>query len=114
MRLYELPDNVIALEEVNEDLDALDHSQIIQVVKAIIKTARSPQPKPGGYGTPLSGNLSGFNKIKLKKAGIRVVYRYLRTVDGMMIIVIGVRADSEVYTMAEERIKKHSEIFENN
>lgn len=43
-----------------------------------------------------------------------MVYRYLRTVDGMMIIVIGVRADSEVYAMAEERIRKHSEIFENN
>ena len=107
----DLPANVILLDEVYDDLRRLDRSQQIPVVKAIIKTSQSPAPKPIGYGNPLSGNLSGFCKIKLRDAGIRIVYRYLKSSNGMLIIVVEMRADNEAYEIAEERIEKHKEIF---
>ena len=67
--------------------------------------------KPDGYGNPLSGELHGFAKVKLKKAGIRIVYKYIESVNGMLIVVIGMRKDEEVYAEAESRIKKNHEVF---
>lgn len=40
-----------------------------------------------------------------------MVYRYLKASNGMLLIVIAMRADEEAYTIAEERIEKHPEIF---
>ena len=74
------------------------------------KVSRNPLPaSEGGYGKPL-GNKSGINltgclKIKLLRLGIRIVYRLKRTEHGMQIIVVGVRADNEVYRIADERLK---------
>ena len=50
--------------------------------------------------------LSGLLKIKLKKLGIRVVYKLIRTEDKMYILVIGMRAEDEVYEEAKNRITK--------
>ena len=105
----ELPANVILREEANEDLKALDRSQKILVYKALKKVARNPKPQTeGGYGKPL-GNKDGYNhtgclKIKLKDAGIRIVYQYVQTENGMDVIVISMRADNEVYRIAFRRI----------
>lgn len=65
----------------------------------------------GGYGKPLgnrSGSkLSGFLKIKLRGAGLRIVYQLVRQGDDMLVVVIGARADEEVYEVARNRIVKH-------
>jgi len=61
----------------------------------------------GGYGKPLgnhlTGNLTGFLKIKLQSQGLRVVYRLQREDTVMKIIVISVRDDGTVYRMAQQR-----------
>jgi len=67
-----------------------------------------PLPKSeGGYGKPLgnkNGNdPTGYLKIKLLAAGIRVVYKLVRTETQMLIIVIGMRSDEEVYETAQKR-----------
>ena len=63
----------------------------------------------GGYGKPLrnqnSSELAGLLKIKIKNAGIRIVYKLIRQDDVILIIIIGARADSEVYKEAEKRLK---------
>ncbi|MCD1653184.1 type II toxin-antitoxin system RelE/ParE family toxin [Treponema zuelzerae] len=92
------------------DVEKLDGSCKIQVLKAIQKVSRNPLPyTEGGYGKPLgnkeSSNLAGYMKIKLAKLGLRVVYRLVRTKQEMKIIVISIRADNEVYELAERRIK---------
>ena len=46
-------------------------------------------------------------KIKLRSAGLRIVYQLRRTETSMMIVVIGVRADEEVYELAQKRVRKH-------
>ena len=97
--------------EVEKDLKALDRTQQIIVEKAIKKIKSNPLPQnEGGYGKPLGHkhgtNLTGFLKVKLRKEGIRVVYKLIRTETKMLVVVVGVREDDEVYEIAQSRIKK--------
>ena len=94
------------LEEAIEDFSNLDHSQQIEVAKALDKVKQNHLPlQEGGYGKPLGGNLASCCKIKLKKSGIRIVYKIERLENEMIVIVIGFRRNLEVYKIAEERIK---------
>ena len=95
-------------DEAKKDSKALDINARTQVNKAIRKVSQNPLPKSeGGYGEPLGNklgrNLTGLLKIKLKKLGIRVVYRIVRDGEIMKIIVIAARSDDEVYDIAEQR-----------
>ena len=96
------------LPEAEKDLDSLAHNQQLIVRKAIEKVKENPLPQSeGGYGKPLGHkhgtNLTNFLKIKLRGAGIRIVYKLIRTKTQMLIVVIGVREDEEVYEIAENR-----------
>lgn len=96
--------------EAKEDLKALDHSQQIDVLKAIKRVSENPLPNTeGGYGKPLgnhiTGNLTGYLKIKLKRQGLRIVYGLRREGKIMRIVIISVRDDDTVYKMAQERIR---------
>lgn len=100
------------LPEAAKDLKALDGTQRVMTVKAINKVLTNPLPvSEGGYGKPLgnkNGNdLTGLLKIKLKNAGIRVVYKLIRTETEMLVVVIGARSDDEVYETAQHRAGKH-------
>ncbi|BCV22176.1 type II toxin-antitoxin system RelE family toxin [Moorella sp. Hama-1] len=99
------------LREALEDIKKLDQSQRVQVVKAINKVAVNPLPKAeGGYCKPLGNkggtNLAGYCKIKLVKLGLRVVYKVVRENVLLKVIVVSVRADDEVYILAQKRIEK--------
>ena len=100
------------LPEAVKDLKHLDASSQVLTLKAIQKVQADPRPaEEGGLGKPLGNkggqNLSGFLKIKLLKAGIRIVYTLVRENDKMLIVVIGVRADNEVYELAAKRRRSH-------
>ena len=102
------PWRVSYLPEADRDFQALDSGQRLLERKAIAKVAQNPLPsQEGGYGKALGGALTGFLKIKLKSAGLRVVYKLVRTDDGMLVVVIGARADDEVYDIAMARAQKH-------
>ncbi len=101
------------LPDAAKDFRKLSRGQQIQVAKAISKVAINPLPaQEGGYGKSLGNkqgnNLSGFLKIKLKNAGIRIVYKTVRTDSKMLIIVIGMRTDEQVYNEAQHRIQKYN------
>ena len=101
------------LPEAEKDLKSLDGSRRILVLKAIKKVLQNPLPiDENGYGKPLGNhnrtNLSNLLKIKLKSSGLRVVYKLERTEDTMLVVVIGIRADEEVYEIAQKRADKHS------
>ena len=92
-----------------KDLSELDNSQIRQIRKVIGRVSQNPLPKnQDGYGEPLGHrqglNLTGLCKIKLKKLGIRIVYKVIHDGDIMRIIVIAARADNEVYEIASKRV----------
>lgn len=99
------------LPEAEKDLKALDGSQRLLVLKAIKKVQQNPLPaEENGYGKTLgnhrSTNLAGFLKIKLRASGLRVVYQLRRTETEML--VIGVRADEEVYEIAQKRSNQYN------
>ena len=105
--------NVKYLPEALEDFKKLDRNQKILVRKAIQKVSQNPLPvTEGGYGKPLGNkggnNLSGYLKVKLRGAGLRIVYQLIRQGDNMLVIVIGARADEEVYEDAQKRITKYN------
>lgn len=105
--------DVIYLPEAMEDLRKLDGSQKLLVRKAIQKVSTNPLPETeGGYGKLLGNkgntNLSGFLKIKLRGAGLRIVYKLLRINGKLLIVIIGAREDDEVYNLAQKRIYKHN------
>lgn len=100
---------VLYLPEALEDLRKLDGSQKILVRKAIQKVKGNPLPETeGGYGKALGNkggtNLSGFLKVKLRGAGLRIVYQLVRIEEKMLIIVIGAREEEKVYDVAQKRI----------
>ena len=99
--------DVVYLEEAEEDFKKLDGSQKKLVRKALEKIASNPLSiNEGGYGKPLgnknNNDLSGFLKVKLKSAGIRIVYKVVKTENSMTVIVIGAREDNEVYDIAKK------------
>ena len=63
----------------------------------------SANPLPdieGGYGKLLGNNgrttLAGLMKIKLRGAGLRIVYKLVKTESEMLIVVIGARQNEPV------------------
>ncbi len=100
------------LPEAQKDFESLSGNQRILVAKAIEKVRKNPVSMfEGGYGKPLGNkggrNLTGLFKIKLKDAGIRVVYKLIQIDTEMIIVVIGARADDEVYDVASRRAGKY-------
>ena len=100
------------LPEVEKDLRQLARNQQLLVTKAIRKIKENPLPQAeGGYGKPLGHkrgiNLTGFLKVKLRGAGIRIVYKLIRTDTQMLVVVIGMREDEEAYELAQRRARKH-------
>jgi mRNA interferase RelE/StbE len=98
------------IKEASDDLKELDRTQQLQVLKAIKKVSANPLPNSeGGLGKPLGNHLStklaGYLKIKLLKAGLRVVYCLVMDKNIMRIIIISVRDDDTVYKMAQDRVK---------
>lgn len=101
------------LPEATKDLSNLDGSVRKYVRKAIDKVSANPLPtSEGGLGKPLGNksdnNLTGFQKIKLRATGIRVVYKVIRHENDMLVIVIGAREDDEVYDIASQRATKYN------
>jgi mRNA interferase RelE/StbE len=104
--------NVLFLPEADKDLDSLSRQQQILVKKAIKKVQANPLPQnEGGYGKPLGHkhglNLTNLLKIKLRGEGIRIVYKLIKTDSQMLVIVVGIREDDEVYEIAHSRRTKH-------
>ena len=100
------------LPEAEKDVMRLARSQQIIVQKAIRKVRKNPLPlNEGGYGKPLGHrhgtNLTSFLKIKLRGEGIRIVYKLIRTETQMLVVVVGVREDEEVYDLAQRRRDKY-------
>ena len=92
--------NVVYLHEAEKDILALARNRQLLVNKAIKKVKQNPLPQSeGGYGKPLGHkqgtNLTNFLKIKLRGAGIRIVYKLVRTDRQMLVVVVGVREDEE-------------------
>ena len=93
-------------DEVYKDIKKLKFtkSQLTKLKKKIENISCNPYPKnQGGLGEPLRSNLKGLMKFRFDN-DYRVVYRLVEENGIMRIVVIGLRADSFVYRMANKRI----------
>ena len=99
------------LPEAQDELECFDKAQQKTILKALRDVGFFQIQHEGGYGKPLGKkhdrNLTNFLKIKLLREGIRIVYKLIRIENQMLIVVIGIRADDEVYDIAEKRKKVH-------
>ncbi len=100
------------IPDARKDIRELSRNQQIIVEKAIKKVKTNPLPQSeGGYGKPLGNkrgaNLTNMLKFKLRAEGIRVVYKLIRTETKMLVVVVGVREDEEVYEIAQRRRIKY-------
>lgn len=96
------------IKEALNDYQKLDGSQRILVDKALKRILLNPLPQQeGGYGKPLAQTkLTGLMKVKLKRSGLRIIYCLERHEYQLLVIIIGARADSQVYKEAQRRIAK--------
>ena len=100
--------DIVLRPEAQKEFDRLNESIKPQISKGIMKVAQNPLSRQeGGYGEPLgrhSGlDLTGLLKIKFKKPGIRVIYQLRREHERMVIVIVGIRSDDEVYRIAAKR-----------
>lgn len=87
--------------DAKRDFEKLDGTQRLQVAKAIKKIEQDGM----SIGKALSAQLSGLKEIKMKRLGLRVIFREARgQVEVIEIVVIGKRSDKEVFKTALERL----------
>ena len=91
------------LREAEEDLSRLDGSGSREVRKAIEKLKTDPENLGKALGHK-QVNLTGLREVKLREAGVRIVYK-CRTENSLLIVVVGFKADDEVYKIADRRMK---------
>lgn len=104
-------------EEDLDDYDQVEFEWIGKSNKTCVKDNKQSPKNPlpiseNGYGKPLgnykNAKLNGLLKIKLRNARLRIVYLLQKSESNMLIIVIGIREDEEVYEIASNKVTKHN------
>ena len=91
---------VIYHEDVAADLEAIGQSEARIILKVIDKRIKNGEPDK--LGKALSGQLAGCRRIRT--GSTRIVYRINADVIEVLIVAVGQRKDSAVYTAPENRI----------
>ena len=86
---------------LDEDLPSLDTETRRRVIKAVRKKLAVD---PEAYGEPLRKELFGYWKLRVGE--YRVVYHVSKGTVTVLILKIGIRRDSEVYSQMIARLKK--------
>lgn len=82
------------------ELDKLDPAVKVQLRKKLDKVVENPHiPK-----NRLSGELHNCYKIKLRKAGVRLVYQVNDNEIFILLLTVGKREDNQVYETAVNRV----------
>jgi len=88
------------------EYERLDNS----VAEIVDKKLSDLEKRAEVIGKALSGNLSGYREIKLRDAGIRVIYETLHDEGSnhgvVYILAIQKREKKQAFEMAEQRINK--------
>lgn len=95
---------ILMLPEAVEDLRDLDGAARKIVAAGIEKLRTDPGLSGAPLGSKASGSLTGLRKLVVGSRAYRIVYEV--RADGAVVVlwVIGKRADSEVYAMAQSRV----------
>ncbi|WP_027370941.1 type II toxin-antitoxin system RelE family toxin [Desulfovermiculus halophilus] len=83
---------------IEDDLESVGRSAARRIVRAIdAKLARAPLQ----FGSPLSGNLADFRKLRV--GDYRVVYQVHENKVVVFVLAVGPRRDKEIYRTALKR-----------
>lgn len=86
---------------VELDLNKLDGSQLKYIIKALERI----QESNGDIGEYLRGDLQGYKKVKLRKDGLRIVFKKVENkIIVANIVTIGKRENKKVYEEAVRRL----------
>ncbi len=84
--------------QVEDDLESVGPSAAKRIVRTIdSKLSRAPLQ----FGSPLSGNLSDFRKLRV--GDYRVVYQVQETELLIYVLAVGPRRDKEIYKASFKR-----------
>jgi mRNA interferase RelE/StbE len=89
-------------QSAEKDWAALDSGMRDNFLKILERRLIEPRV----VSAQLSGNLAGMYKIKLQKAGFRLVYEVQDEGFILWVVAVGKRADGAVYRAAAERISR--------
>jgi mRNA interferase RelE/StbE len=96
---YEIRFHPAALKEYEK----LDHS----IAGMVDKKLKDLEERAAEIGKPLSGNLAGYREIKLRDAGIRIIYEIIEDeiliLDIVYILAIQKREGEQVFKTAIQR-----------
>ena len=101
------------LKEAYEDYLALDGSQKKWVRAALERLEIRGAEIGESLGHHEVANLHGYKKLKNRKLGLRIIFRENKAdeIEVIEIIVIGKRADMDVYRIAGKRVQTISDTF---
>ena len=86
---------------VNEDLNRIDKSDRLNIIKTIYKKLSIAPEK---YGSPLRNELKGYWKLKVSE--YRIIYKIEKDTIRVLVLEIGMRRNKEVYKEMLLRMKK--------
>jgi mRNA interferase RelE/StbE len=87
--------------EVEKDLLSLGRAEGRAILKVVEE--RIIHGEPDKLGKPLTGQLSGYRRIRTGQT--RIVYRVNKEQIEILIIAVGMRRDNEIYEIAQDRAK---------
>lgn len=94
-------DKLSFFSNVGAELNKLDGSQLKYIIKALERI----QESNGDIGEPLRGDLQGYKKVKLRKDGLRIVFKKVENkIIVANIVTIGKRENKMVYEEAIRRL----------
>ena len=91
---------VILHPEIDSDLARLGAAEARIVLRAIRDRIRDGEPDK--LGKSLFGRLAGYRR--LRTGSVRIVYRVNAKLIEVLIVAVGQRRDTEIYTVAERRV----------
>ena len=95
-----MPWRVVFHEAVEGDLRAIGDAEARVILKVI--RDRIQNGEPDKLGKALHGQLAGYRRIRT--GSTRIVYRVNAQVVEVLVVAIGQRRDSEVYSIAGKRV----------
>jgi len=85
--------------DVDDDLESITASAARRILRAIdTKLTKAPLQ----FGSPLSGNLSTFRKLRI--GDYRPVYQVINAEVTVYVLVVGHRRDKEIYNATSKRV----------
>lgn len=88
-----------------KEYERLDHA----VAEIVDKKLAALEARAEEIGKPLSGNLSGYRELKLRAAGIRIIYEVLRedssSLGVVYVLTVQKRDKGQAFEVASRRIR---------